>query len=124
MKKFTAELFGTFAVVFAGTGAIITNDLSGGAVTHVGISLTFGLIVLSMIYAVGEVSGAHLNPAVTIGFFAAHRFAGRLVFPYAFSQLAGALAASLVLHLLFPSHPTLGGTHPSGPVVQSLVLEL
>jgi MIP family channel proteins len=124
MKKLFSEFAGTFALVFAGTGAIVINDVSGGVITHVGIALTFGLIVLAMIYAVGDVSGAHLNPAITIGFFAAHRFAGALVFPYIFSQLAGAVAASLMLHLLFPMHPTLGGTHPSGPAVQSLVLEL
>ena len=124
MKKFTAELFGTFAVVFAGTGAIITNDLSGGAVTHVGISLTFGLIVLAMIYAVGEVSGAHLNPAVTLGFWAAGRFRGRLVLPYILSQCAGALLASLLLLLIFPHHPTLGRTDPASTATQAFLLEL
>jgi aquaporin Z len=68
-KKYAAEFIGTFGLVFAGTGAIIINDVSGGAVTNVGIGLTFGMIVLAMIYAVGDVSGAHLNPAVTLGFF-------------------------------------------------------
>jgi aquaporin NIP len=124
MKKLVSEFVGTFAMVFVGTGAIVINDVSGGVITHVGIALTFGLIVLAMIYAVGDVSGAHLNPAVTIGFFAAHRFAVALVFPYVFSQLAGAVTASLMLHQLFPLHPTLGATHPSGPAVQSFVLEL
>jgi aquaporin NIP len=124
MKKFGAELFGTFAVVFAGTGAIITNDLSGGAVTHVGISLTFGLIVLAMIYAVGEVSGAHLNPAVTLGFWVAGRFQGRLVLPYILSQCAGALLASLLLLLIFPHHPTLGRTDPASTATQAFLLEL
>ena len=124
MKKFTAELFGTFAVVFAGTGAIITNDLSGGAVTHVGISLTFGLIVLAMIYALGEVSGAHLNPAVTLGFWAAGRFRGRLVLPYILSQCTGALLASLLLLLIFPHHPTLGRTEPASTATQAFLLEL
>jgi MIP family channel proteins len=124
MKKFVAEFVGTFALVFTGTGAIVINDVSAGRITHVGVALTFGLIVLAMIYALGEVSGAHLNPAVTLGFFAAHRFSGRLAIPYVFSQCAGALVASLVLHLMFSTHPTLGGTHPSGPAWQSLVLEL
>src|SRR5207253_783366 len=104
MKKYGAEFIGTFALVFAGTGAIIINDVSNGAVTHVGIALTFGLIVLAMIYAVGDVSGAHLNPAVTVGFFAARRLPGKTVFPYIISQALGAVAASLLLRALFPQH--------------------
>src|ERR1700719_2819927 len=97
MKKFGAEFIGTFALVFAGTGAIIINDVSSGAVTHVGVALTFGLVVLAMIYAVGDISGAHLNPAVTLGFFAARRFDGRWVAPYIACQCAGAVLASLAL---------------------------
>lgn len=77
MKRFYAEILGTFALVFAGTGAIVINEISGGAITHVGIALTFGLIVLAMIYTVGDISGAHLNPAVTLGFWAARRMSGR-----------------------------------------------
>jgi aquaporin Z len=123
MRKLAAESIGTFALVFAGTGAITINDVSHGAVTHVGIALTFGLVVLAMIYAVGEVSGAHLNPAVTIAFWVARRLEGRLVAPYIASQLAGALAASIVLRLLFPEHITLGTTSPSGPWLQSFALE-
>jgi aquaporin Z len=123
-RKYVAEFIGTFALVFAGTGAIIINDTTGGTVTNIGIGLTFGMIVLTMIYAVGDISGAHLNPAVTLGFFAAHRLSGKMVFPYVLSQLVGALAASLLLRSLFPQHPTLGATAPAGPAVQSLILEV
>lgn len=123
MKKYCAELIGTFALVFAGTGAIVINDVSGGAVTHVGVALTFGLIVLAMIYAVGDVSGAHLNPAVTLGFFAARRLRGNVVLPYITSQSLGAVAASGLLRALFPQHPTLGTTSPAGAAAQSLILE-
>jgi aquaporin Z len=123
MRKLAAELFGTFALVFAGTGAIVINDVSGGAVSHVGIALTFGLIVLAMIYAVGDVSGCHLNPAVTLGFFAARRFDSRMVVPYIASQFLGAVLASLTLKLMFPTHATLGATLPAGSALQSFVLE-
>lgn len=123
MKKFAAEFFGTFALVFAGTGAIVINQVSGGAITHIGVALTFGLVVLAMIYALGDVSGAHLNPAVTLGFFAARRFAGRFVLPYLASQMSGALLASAVLWFLFPANETLGATLPAGSAIQSFVLE-
>ena len=122
MKKFAAEFFGTFALVFAGTGAIVIDHASGGAVSHVGVALTFGLVVLAMIYAVGDISGAHLNPAVTLGFFAARRFEARLVLPYVLSQCAGALAASGVLRVIFPGEHDLGATHPAGSAMQSFVL--
>jgi Glycerol uptake facilitator and related permeases (Major Intrinsic Protein Family) len=65
VKKLAAEFIGTFGLVFAGTGAVVIDEVSGGAVTHVGVALTFGLVVLAMIYAVGNISGAHLNPAVS-----------------------------------------------------------
>ena len=123
MRKLAAEALGTFALVFAGTGAVVINDVSGGTVTHVGIALTFGLIVLAMIYAVGDVSGAHLNPAVTLGFFVARRFEGRWVAPYIASQCAGALLATLLLRLMFPTNATLGATRPAGDALQSFVLE-
>ena len=124
MKRYAAEAFGTFSLVFAGTGAIVVNDVSGGVITHVGIAITFGLVVMSMVYAVGDVSGAHINPAVTVGLWAAKRFDGREVPPYIFSQLVGAGVASGVLHMLFPEHPTLGATLPSGTLWQSFSLEI
>ncbi len=124
MRKYIAEAIGTFALVFAGTGAIVINDVSRGAITHVGIALTFGLIVMAMIYALGDVSGAHLNPAVTIGFLAARRMDAATVVPYIAAQLAGAFAASGLLRLLFLDHPTLGSTLPAGTWWQSFILEV
>src|SRR2546425_11095662 len=101
MKKYVAEALGTFALVFAGTGAIVINDATGGAITHAGIALTFGLVVLAMIYTVGDISGAHLNPAVSIGFWIARRFPGRELAPYIASQITGALIASGLLRFYF-----------------------
>jgi len=123
MRKLAAELFGTFTLVFAGTGAIVINDVSGGTVSHVGVAFTFGLIVLAMIYALGDVSGCHLNPAVTLGFYASRRLEGRLVIPYIACQVLGAIMASLALLAMFPAHPTLGATIPSGAASQSFMLE-
>src|SRR5262245_54210611 len=123
MRKLAAECFGTFSLVFAGTGAIVINDVSGGAVSHVGVALTFGLIVLAMIYALGDVSGAHLNPAVTLGFVAARRFPVRSAPSSLLSQCVGALLASGCLRLMFPDNATLGATLPRGDSLQSFVLE-
>jgi aquaporin Z len=124
MRNYVAELIGTFALVFCGTGAIIINQQSGGAITHVGIAITFGLIVMSMIYALGSISGAHLNPAVSIAFTIGGRFPARHLAPYIISQLAGALLASLTLKFLFPANELLGATLPAGTPMQSFVLEL
>jgi aquaporin NIP len=123
-RKAIAEFFGTFSLVFAGTGAIVINDVSGGAITHVGIALTFGLIVLAMIYTLGDISGCHLNPAVTLAFFVAKRCDGKSVAPYIASQVAGALLASLTLKVMFPDHASLGATEPSGSPLQSCFMEL
>jgi aquaporin Z len=117
-----AEAMGTFALVFAGTAAIVVN--AEGAVTHVGVALTFGLVVFALIAALGDISGAHLNPAVTVGFWLARRFPGRDVLPYVASQCAGAVLASVAVRLLFPASTDLGGTLPAGPVWQSWALEV
>lgn len=124
MKKYIAEILGTFALVFCGTGAIIINQESAGAITHPGIAFTFGLIVMVMIYAIGPVSGAHLNPAVTIAFAVAKRFEVKQILPYILSQAAGAFLASFTLHFLFPSNEMLGATMPAGSDSQSFILEI
>jgi len=124
MRNYIAELIGTFALVFCGTGAIVIDQLSGGGVTHVGVAITFGLIVMSMIYSLGNISGAHLNPAVSIAFTIARRFPVSQLPGYIISQLAGALLASLTLKFLFPANALLGATMPAGTEIQSFVLEL
>lgn len=124
MKKYVAEILGTFALVFCGTGAIIINQETSGIVTHPGIAFTFGLIVMVMIYALGPISGAHFNPAVTIAFTVAKRFPAKQIFPFVASQAAGAFMASVVLRYLFPGNELLGTTLPSGSAMQSFVLEL
>lgn len=124
MKRCLSETFGTFVLVFAGTGAIVVNDLSGGAIGHAGIALTFGLAVMVMILVVGRISGAHLNPAVTVALAVAGRFGWSEVPRYIAAQVVGACAASVMLWILFPTHETLGATLPSGTAAQSLVMEL
>lgn len=128
-----AEILGTFCLVFVGTGAITVNELYGGALTHVGVAVSFGLIVLAMIYTVGDVSGAHLNPAVTLGFVAAKRMSFAPALGFIGAQLIGALAASLLVFLLFSesssteplsSALTLGATSPSGSLFQAFLMEV
>jgi aquaporin Z len=123
-RKYFGEIVGTFALIFCGTGAIIINQESGGAITHLGIAITFGLIVASMIFALGDVSGAHLNPAVTLSFAVKKRFPWKHVTPYIIAQAFGAFAATVTLHFLFPNNDTLGATIPSGSQAQSFILEV
>jgi MIP family channel proteins len=123
LRRALAELIGTFGLVFAGAGAITINAVTGGAIGHVGIGLTFGLIVMAMIYATGHVSGAHLNPAVTLGFCVARHFPLRQAPVYIGAQLAGGLLAALALRGLFGNVGALGATLPRDGAGQSLVLE-
>ncbi len=122
-RRAAAEFIGTFGLVFAGCGAVISNTVTGGTVTHVGVALTFGLIVATMIYATGHISGAHFNPAVTLAFAATRNFPLTLVPAYLAAQFGGAVAASAALRLLFGEVAGLGSTLPRGGVGQSLVLE-
>jgi aquaporin NIP len=124
MKKYISEFIGTFSMIFCGTGAMTVNEVTGGEVTHVGIAITWGLIVMAMIYAFGETSGAHFNPAVTVAFAFAKKFAWTEVPKYITAQILGAFAASLVLWFLFPASETLGATIPTVDVWRAFVLEL
>jgi aquaporin NIP len=124
MKKYISEFIGTFSMIFCGTGAMTINEITGGEVTHVGIAITWGLIVMSMIYAFGETSGAHFNPAVTIAFAYAKKFSWKEVPKYIIAQILGAFTASLILLFLFPTSEFLGATIPTIDVWRAFVLEL
>lgn len=123
-KRFISEIIGTFALVFCGTGAMVINDFTGGTVTHVGVAITFGLIVMGMIYAFGDISGAHMNPAVTIGFAYAKKFPWKEVPSYVLAQLIGAFLASGILLYLFPESQTLGATVPGLSALKVFILEI
>ncbi|MGK0365282.1 MAG: aquaporin NIP [Saprospiraceae bacterium] len=124
MKRYLAELIGTFALVFCGTAAIVINDVTNGSVSHVGVAITFGLIVMAMIYSFGKISGAHINPAVTIAFSLTDRFDRKDLLPYLVAQLLGAFLASGVLRYLFQEHEDLGATFPYGDWGQTFILEV
>lgn len=121
-KALLAEFIGTFGLVFAGTGAIVFNDMTG-AITHVGVAIVFGLVIAAMVYTFGHTSGAHFNPAVTLGFAAIGDFEWRRAPPYLFAQILGAAMASGVLRLTFGPVGNLGATIPTTTPVHSLILE-
>ncbi len=118
MNKYFAEMLGTFMLVFVGTGAVIINKITG-SVTPVGIGLAFGLVVMVVIYSIGHISGAHINPAVTVAFALGGKFPRKDVIPYIAAQLAGATLASALLATLFGQIGDLGATNPYGSVTQS-----
>ncbi len=123
-REAIAEFLGTFILVFAGTGAVMVNKTSAGSVTHLGISFVFGAVVTAMIYALGHISGAHFNPAVTLGFWASGFFPKYKVLPYVLGQCAGAITASQVLLITLGEVANLGATIPlNGNWLQSLILE-
>jgi aquaporin NIP len=124
MKRYFSEFVGTYILVFCATSASVTNTLSGGSLGLVGIAITSGLVVLAMIYTLGEISGAHMNPAITIAFGIAKRMSPKDILPYILSQTSGALLASITIKYLFPLSTTLGATRPSGSESQSFFLEI
>ncbi|MCX6198407.1 MAG: MIP family channel protein [Bacteroidetes bacterium] len=123
MKKYTAEFIGTFILIFAGTGCVVVNEQLGGHLGLTGIAMVWGFAIIALIYAFGDISGTHLNPAVTVSFAVDKRFEWKEVPPYLIAQFAGALSASLLLHFLFPENKTLGITQPSGSETQAFIME-
>lgn len=124
MKEYLAEFIGTFALVFCGTGAIVINEVSGGMVGHLGVAISFGAVVMAVIYSIGDRSGAHINPAVSIAFAISGRFDWKLVPGYIISQVLGGLLASFFLLLLFPDLSDYGMSNPAGPAMQTFYLEI
>lgn len=123
MKKYIAEFIATYALVFCGTGAIIINQITNGGVGNLGIALSFGIIVMVMIFCVGNISGAHMNPAVTIAMFIKGNHSKKEILPYITAQAIGGILASVTLRLLFPESETLGETMPRDTITQSFILE-
>jgi aquaporin NIP len=122
--RLAAEAIGTFGLVFLGAGAAAVNAWSNGAVSHTGISLAFGAVILVAVYTLGHISGAHLNPAVTFGFWVAKRFPGREVAPYVAAQLAGATAGAFALRGIVGSFAVFSATRPAIPVFSALGVEI
>ena len=136
MKSFFTEIYqsrtevlveatGTFILVFAGTGAVMVNNISRGAITHIGISFVFGAVVAALIYSLGHLSGAHFNPAVTLAFWTSGFFPKKQVLPYIFAQLLGSILASSLLRISLGNVANLGATMPlNGNWWQSFILEI
>lgn len=124
MKKILAEYLATFMLLFVGTGVVIVNQQTNGVVGLQGIATVWGFIIIALIYAFGDVSGTHINPAVTVAFALDKRFEWKDVPAFLVAQFAGAISASLLLKFLFPDNQTLGITRPVGSISQSFVLEV
>ena len=124
LKQCTAEFIGTFGLVFVATGVIMADHLSGGQVTHVGVGLSTGLAVMVMVFALGHISGAHINPAVTLGFAFTGHLPWKFVPPFLAAQVAGAILASGVLLALLGDVAGMGATLPSIDDLQALGFEI
>jgi aquaporin NIP len=123
-RRAAAEGLAAFALVFAGCGAIVADERSGQALGPVGIGLVFGLVIMAMVYATGHLSGAHINPAVTLAFTLTRHFPARDATAYVAAQLAGAAAAALLLLAAWPDQPAqLGATLPTVGTATALLYE-
>ena len=115
VRRMAAEAVGTFFLVFIGPGSVMVNAYSGGALGHVGVALSFAFVVIAMIYAIGHLSGAHINPAVTLAFWSVRRFPAAEVIPYLAAQCGGAAVASLALRAALGPVGEMGATLPRIP---------
>ncbi|HET7758360.1 MAG TPA: aquaporin [Gaiellaceae bacterium] len=122
-RALTAELIGTFALVFAGAGAVMV-DAKTHQLGHVGVAITFGLVVAAMIYALGHISGAHINPAVSFAFALSRHFPWSWLAWYWLAQAAGALIAAAILRGSLGNVAHVGATLPSGSDAQSFLWEV
>ena len=123
VRRLGAEAIGTFFLVFIGPGSVMVDAYSGGAVGHVGVALAFAFVVIAMVFALGHLSGAHINPAVTIAFWSVGRFPAVEVVPYVLAQCAGATAASLALRAILGPVGRLGATLPAVPMAAAFGVE-
>jgi glycerol uptake facilitator-like aquaporin len=123
MKKYLAEVIGTFILLFVGTGCVVVEQQTG-ALGLTGIATVWGFVIIALIYAFGDISGTHLNPAVTVAFAIDKRFEWKEVPAYLIAQFIGAISASVLLHFLFPDNKTLGITQPSGTMLQAFTMEM
>lgn len=123
-RRAAAEGLGAFALVFAGCGAIVTDAVHAGVLGAVGVSLVFGLVIMAMVYATGHLSGAHINPAVTLAFTLTRHFPRREAIAYIAAQVTGAIAGAALLLAVWPGAPAdLGTTVPSVGDGSALVYE-
>jgi len=122
-RRIVAEAIGTFFLVFIGPGSAMVNAYSGGALGQVGVALAFAFVVVAMIYALGHLSGAHINPAVTLAFWSVRRFPAGVVIPYVLAQCTGAVAASFALRTALGPVGNLGATLPRIPIAAAFGVE-
>jgi aquaporin NIP len=124
MKKYAAEFIGTFVLVFCATGAITVSNEIGGLITNGQIAIIVGLTVMTMILFLNKISGAHINPAVTIGLALSKKMSSKNILPYIAAQIAGALSGSFLVFLIFPRNKLLGATLPTVGAIECFIIEL
>nr|AAL05942.1 early embryogenesis aquaglyceroporin [Pinus taeda] len=124
VRKVVAEFIGTFFLIFVGCGSVVVDKISNGSITHLGVSLVWGMAAMIVIYSIGHISGAHLNPAVTLALAAVKRFPWVQVPGYIVAQVFGSISAGFLLRFMFGEVAFMGATVPSGSEMQSFALEI